>query len=233
MRRCISILAPICVVILLTASAAKATFALPVIKVLSGDIFPVTAEGASKKGVRSVAFEESAGVFLEAEEVKGVIEIAGAGPEGSIRLSFIRTVFPGFHECSTEGDAKGVVLLSGTVRLVPVSTSSLELGALITLSPVTLTCNEGKNKLKLSGSPILRLVVPVTAEGEDVTSFSLSAKCTAAKGVQELRSYFNDEEMQSGIKSLLVNLGLGNENGCMRFAEDLSLKSSKMIAFSG
>lgn len=91
--------------------------------------------------------------------------------------------------CSTAGDAKGVILVLGTIHLVfDKITEGLGAGILLLLEEVHLTCGELIKVLILVRGSILCLATPINTlvkEGEVI--------CKQTKGDQAERSYWTSE----------------------------------------
>jgi hypothetical protein len=208
----------VCLVGLIGSPSALAT--LPEFSLLAGKEFPVTGEGTSRADPHGVKLENLIAQQVFAEQVKASLEIASAGPSGTLTLQFTN-MKSGKAKCNTLGLKEGSGTLVGELRLVPTSKEGSQIGALITFAENTISCKEeGKevSKLKIKAPTIAAVIATVLEKGEEVMSFGLVAKC-GGTGKQELSSYFNDEE--KAVEKQLLELG--GFTGCMELKDELPI----------
>jgi|GEM_PF-6267570 len=231
--RCIAALSQtlaVAVVLLATATTTPATaFELPDIHNLPGETFPVSGEGVSTKAAESVVIETESGSRATAEQLQLTMKLEALSALGPIALDFINVIEPKTKSfCNTEGDATGVVLVTGEYHVVDTKLSPLTAALLILLplgGTTTFTC--GKLKLKVTGTLLLNLNVK---SAEEVTSFGTWPKCIA-KGRQDTTTYFNDAGTELTKQLLSANFGLGAEFACLETKAEVRIVMSKMIEF--
>jgi hypothetical protein len=231
----IKILGLALVAVFALASAVAATSAmaleLPDIHVVLGEAAPVTGEGTTGKKQGAATLETEVGSKLSAEELKILLKLEALSALGPVDLHFVNVAEgKGPTKCNTEGDAEGVVLLpKAEYHIVAFKNAGgVLLQEVVILFPeTTMKCN--KLSVKLRQPVLAKLIV---AGNTQVTSFGVDAKC-AGKGKQELSTYFNDEGKELTKQLITSNFGLGFENGCEATAEEIKIKTNKMIEFLG
>jgi hypothetical protein len=211
-----------------SASAAPALAELPDVHVLSGEIYPVRAEGRLE-GPAAAALESEVGEKLTATKVVITAELLELSSLGPGLLEFF-----GVLETKSKTSCNSPAMLAGIVRIADeyhvVDTSefpTLTAAVLVLFKEATIECNSGKLKIKVR-SPLIIKLEKVTS-GTDVTEYGLVAKCSG-KGKQELKEYLN-EAGKSTKGALTANFGLGFEAACGSIEHELLVTSSKMLDF--
>jgi hypothetical protein len=233
----IKILGLALVAVFALASAVAATSAmaleLPDIHVVLGEAAPVTGEGTTGKKAKAAVLETEVGSVLNAEELKILLKLEALSALGPVDFHFVNvTEGPGnTTKCNTEGDsaAEGVVLVKGEYHVVAFKNAAgvLLQEVLVLFPETTIKC--AKLSIKVRQPVLAKLIV---AGNTQVTSFGVDAIC-AGKGKQELTTYFNDEGKELTKQLITANFGLGFENGCEATAEEVKIKTNKMIEFLG
>ena len=118
-----------------------------------------------------------------------------------------------FHECHSEGDSQGEVLVpQGTILLVYDSLSPLGVAGRLAVPEVKILCGTA-TKIKVRGS-VLSLITPINTivtAGSNTTQAAL--RCTSTVGIAEETRYWN----QSGVEehtALEANGGVSFEKAC-------------------
>jgi hypothetical protein len=188
--------------------------------ILSGEEFPLSLEATSGKKVESVFLQTEGGSKLLAESTTVLTNQYGLSSTGEIVIELKNAEEPsGKVKCNTEGDAEGVVLISGEYETVATNKTSSEAGLLVLFATSTLKCGT-KVKVKLEEPLIVHLV---TKGSGDVTEIGTTTHCKGT-GKQELSSYFNSKAEEVTKQLLKANFGLGNEDACLEVKEELKLK---------
>jgi hypothetical protein len=208
---------------LVTATTASA-FTLPdIATALTGETYPIIGEGSVKvaEGSESEDYFETETSKIPDRETRVKLEVSelGSGGVGEVELLGIHESGKPTETCNTEGDAAGVVLVKGEFHLVVTSLSPLEIGTLLTFKKFTVNCKGGL-KVKVEGPLIGRVKVPLGGGAGDVASVLLAFHCSGP-GIQELSSYYNDEEKLVTGELLKANFGAGAENGCKELTREV------------
>lgn len=211
--------------ILATLTTTAFALELPDAHVLSGEQYPVSAEGAIS-GTNVALVESELGEHFTASGVKVVGEFTELSPIGVGTLTYTGLLDPKTSStCRTVGQPEGTAQILGEYHLVDISTAPLTVAALLTFKELVLECNSGKIKIKVRG-PVLLKLEKITS-GTDLVEFGVVAHCTG-KGKQELKEYFNDEGNKE--KAIMTaNWGLGFEVSCKQFNQELVVRTSKMV----
>jgi hypothetical protein len=197
---------------------------------LEGETYPIIGEGsvaAAKEGEIALETEVSK---LPAESVSVLMTASELTTLGAINLRFA-----GVHEnskaaetCNSEGDAAGVVLVSGEFYLVftSVEPNTLEAGTVISFpSPLSITCKGGL-KVKVEPPSVVKIKA---AHEADIEKFEITWKCTSP-GEQEQSSYLVEAGEEFTTELLKVNFGLGKENGCEEVKSPITITRSSASA---
>lgn len=213
------------------ASSAFAAVNLPDVSVtLAGGTYPIHILGTSP--AKTDLFDAS-GAVLKGEGVTLLLLTKELSALGTFTTDFTNVEEPKEQsKCSTPGDAKGVVLVSGEFHVVPLEVSAaLPLGVLFLVSEFEIKCEEGLN-------PIIRGDTLSTLEdlGTETTELTkvLGTLEGSESGEPALTSYFNN-----GGTKITVKLETEAGAGFVKSAEnvvgpvDLSVLGSQMIVITG
>jgi hypothetical protein len=208
---------------LAVTSPSASALALPTLKFLTGETYPVTFSGTTT----GTAFLETAiGEKLTATETKLTGELK-EGVLGSFTADFTGVKL-GTNSCKTEGDAAGALLLKGELHLVFDSFEPLHVALLLLVKEFALTC--GTTIIHVKGE-LLGLVEPINTE---TTTFKVKTHCVAGKkGLQEDLTYWNDAGTKREKATLEESFGLGFEKACEEVPGEFTLTSGKMLEIVG
>jgi hypothetical protein len=216
------------IVTLAAVAATSASAALPVIRVpLPGDHFPVLLDGAAR--LLPISLSTALSAPVTSKEVKLSVEITKEGAAGTYRATFAESEFEG-ERCNTEGDADGVILVTGNFNFVVASVG--QFAALFsTPKEFTISCGPlGKPKIKFTITGGVIGAVEVVGEKTETTEFRLNLKCTKPKNGKQWYKEFVTDLGGFEKETLKANLGLGNEAACEE-VEPFWLHNVEMFEF--
>jgi hypothetical protein len=205
------------------ASASASALALPTLKFLTGETYPVTFSGTTT----ATAFLETAiGEKITATQTKLTGELT-AGVLGPFTADFTGAKLKE-NSCNTEGDAAGVILIKGEFHLVFDSFEPLHAAILLLVGETAIKC--GATTIHVKGE-LLGLVEPINTE---TTTFKVKTHCVVGKkGLQEDLTYWNDAGTKKEKTTLEANFGLGFEKACEEVPGEFTLTSNKMLEIVG
>jgi hypothetical protein len=171
----------------LTAANALAAVNLPDISVtLTGGVYPIEAKGTLTAAATKLG--SSTGVTLSGTGVTLLLKTAELSALGTFTTVFTKVKNSEGDECSSSGDAKGVVLVSGEFHLVPISLSPLTLGILFLVSELEIACTAGVSPL-VRGN-VIGSINGIGSEATELTGFG--GKLEGELGKQNISEYYND-----------------------------------------
>jgi hypothetical protein len=213
---------------LLAMAATASAVTLPDISVtLTGGTYPVTSTGSLSAATKLAS---ASGVALEGTGVTLLLVTKELSALGTFTSDFTKVIDPNnSKECSTTGDATGVVLIGGEFHLVPLENAApSKLGILFLVSEATITC--GTLEVVVRGN-VIGSVNGIGSEGTELTGFG--GVLEGKEGKQNISEYFND----GGTK---VKAKLESESGAGFVGADenvagevkLAVEGSKMVVIS-
>ncbi len=167
------------------ASTASA-FTLPDISIALGGTYAIHVEGSlpgasTELGSAGGAVIRGTGVSLLALTT----ELSGLGTFSATFLNYVS----GTTKCNSEGDAEGVVLVSGGFHIV-LGPGGTKKSLFILFLVATFVVHCGAPEIEISGSVMGTFNLPGESEAEEISV--PGGTLEGSKGKQRFREYFND-----------------------------------------
>jgi hypothetical protein len=200
--------------------------------VLSTEAYPIILQGEAKAESgheKSLALQSEVSE-LPAGAVSALLTVSELSSSGALHLDFAEVHESGkpSETCKTEGEAAGIVLISGELRLVLSNSEPDVLSALVTFPVLTIRCTSGL-KVKVEAPNLGRLAL-VTAKEGDSESIEAISHCSAKPGIAEVSSFMNEEhELGKETALLKANFGTGNIDACEEVKPTVLLSIEKGV----